>query len=297
MRGGIDAMAASGMAEKPPTDDELKRPGRVKRGDPMFSRRVLSALVLAPLALGMIIWGGVAFSIFIAAFAAAMAWEWVRMSDRNAPPRAFAIATGTAVGGVLLASQLELVGAAVWIGGGSLAAYMDRKPRQNGVEALFGVAYVAVAASVLGGLRHDDMAGLAGIVFLISVVWAADTFAYLAGSWLGGWKLLPAASPNKTWSGLVAGLAFGVIAGAVAAWWAGWDPRHGALLAAPTALAAVAGDLLMSLAKRRFGVKDAGTVIPGHGGVLDRVDALMMAALFAGVWSFIGPGGWPGGGA
>ena len=93
------------------------------------------------------------------------------------------------------------------------------------------------------------------------------------------------------------GLAFGVIAGAFAAWWAGWDPRHGALLAAPTAVAAVAGDLLMSLAKRRFGVKDAGTVIPGHGGVLDRVDALMMAALFAGVWSLFGPGGWPGGSA
>tara|TARA_E500000305_G_scaffold89291_1_gene76297 strand:+ start:64 stop:552 length:489 start_codon:yes stop_codon:yes gene_type:complete len=162
---------------------------------------------------------------------------------------------------------------------------------------LFGVAYVALAASVLGALRHEESAGLAGVVFLISVVWAADTFAYLAGSWLGGWKLLPAASPNKTWAGLVAGLAFGVIAGAFSAWWAGWDPRHGAMLAAPTALSAVAGDLLMSLAKRRFGVKDAGTVIPGHGGVLDRVDALMMAALFAGIWSWVGPGGWPGGGA
>ena len=263
----------------------------------MFSRRVLSALVLAPVAIGMILWGGVAFSIFIAAFAAAMAWEWVRMSDRDAPPCAFAIATGTAVGGVLLASELELYGAAVWIAAGALAAYLDRKPRERGLEALFGVAYVALAAAVLAVLRTDDMAGLAGIVFLISVVWAADTFAYLAGSWLGGWKLLPAASPNKTWSGLVAGLAFGVIAGAFAAWWAGWDPRHGALLAAPTAVAAVAGDLLMSLAKRRFGVKDAGTVIPGHGGVLDRVDALMMAALFAGVWSLFGPGGWPGGSA
>ena len=164
----------------------------------MFSRRVLSALVLAPVAIGMILWGGVAFSIFIAAFAAAMAWEWVRMSDRDAPPRAFAIATGTAVGGVLLASELELYGAAVWIAAGALAAYLDRKPRERGLEALFGVAYVALAAAVLAVLRTDDMAGLAGIVFLISVVWAADTFAYLAGSWLGGWKLLPAASPNKT---------------------------------------------------------------------------------------------------
>ena len=289
-------MAACVMAEQPSPDD-LPGPDRARRGDPMFSRRVLSALVLAPVALGMILWGGIAFSIFIAAFAAAMAWEWVRMSDPDAPPRAFAIATGAAVGGVLLASQLELAGAAIWIAGGALAAFADRWPRDRAFEALFGVAYVALAASVLAVLRIDEMTGLAGIIFLISVVWAADTFAYLAGSWLGGWKLLPAASPNKTWSGLIAGLAFGVIAGAFAAWWAGWDPRHGALLAAPTALAAVAGDLLMSLAKRRFGVKDAGTVIPGHGGVLDRVDALMMAALFAGAWAFIGPGGWPGGSA
>ncbi len=289
-------MAAYAMAEQPSPDD-LPGPDRARRGDPMFSRRVLSALVLAPVAVGMILWGGIAFSIFIAAFAAAMAWEWVRMSDPDAPPRAFAIATGAAVGGVLLASQLELAGAAIWIAGGALAAFADRWPRDRAFEALFGVAYVALAASVLAVLRIDEMTGLAGIIFLISVVWAADTFAYLAGSWLGGWKLLPAASPNKTWSGLVAGLAFGVIAGAFAAWWAGWDPRHGALLAAPTALAAVAGDLLMSLAKRRFGVKDAGTVIPGHGGVLDRVDALMMAALFAGAWAFMGPGGWPGGSA
>ena len=289
-------MAACVMAEQPSSDD-LPGADRARRGDPMFSRRVLSALVLAPVAVGMILWGGIAFSIFIAAFAAAMAWEWVRMSDPDAPPRAFAIATGAAVGGVLLASQLELAGAAIWIAGGALAAFADRWPRDRAFEALFGVAYVALAASVLAVLRIDEMTGLAGIIFLISVVWAADTFAYLAGSWLGGWKLLPAASPNKTWSGLVAGLAFGVIAGAFAAWWAGWDPRHGALLAAPTALAAVAGDLLMSLAKRRFGVKDAGTVIPGHGGVLDRVDALMMAALFAGAWAFIGPGGWPGGSA
>ena len=289
-------MAACVMAD-PENADDVTAPRKPMRGDPMFSRRVLSALVLAPVSIGLVIWGGTVFSIFIAAFSAAMAWEWVRMSDPKAPPRAFAIATSTAVGGVLLASQLELLGAAVWILGGALAAYADRRPRGRGYEALFGVAYVALAASVLGALRHEGTAGLAGVVFLISVVWAADTFAYLAGSWLGGWKLLPAASPNKTWAGLVAGLAFGVIAGACAAWWAGWDPRHGAILAAPTALMAVAGDLLMSLAKRRFGVKDAGTVIPGHGGVLDRVDALMMAALFAGLWSWIGPGGWPGGSA
>ncbi|WP_273147673.1 phosphatidate cytidylyltransferase, partial [Oceanicaulis alexandrii] len=195
----------------PDDPESTTAPRKPMRGDPMFSRRVLSALVLAPVSIGLVIWGGSAFSIFIAAFSAAMAWEWVRMSDPMAPPRAFAIATGTAVGGVMLASQLELLGAAAWILGGALAAYADRRPRSRGYEALFGVAYVALAASVLGALRHEESAGLAGVVFLISVVWAADTFAYLAGSRRGGWELFPPASPNKTWAGPIAGPHFGVV--------------------------------------------------------------------------------------
>jgi len=276
-------MAACAMAEP------------AKRGDPMFAKRMASAVVLGPLAVGLVVWGGTGFAIFVAAFAAAMAWEWVRMSDRTAPPRAFAIATGTAVGAVLLSAQHEFIGAALWMLGGAIGAGLDRRPRGRAWEAFIGVAYVAASAAVLTALRAESGTGLAGLIFLLGVVWAADSFAYLVGSWVGGWKLLPSASPNKTWSGLAAGLVFGVGAGAMASAWAGWDAGRGALLAAPTALAAIAGDLLMSLAKRRFGVKDAGTVIPGHGGVLDRVDALMLAALFAGLWAVFGPGGWPGG--
>jgi len=290
----IDDMAVYAMAERDPA-----RPPEtaIKRGDPLFSKRVVSALVLGPLAFGLMLLGGTAFAIFVAAFAAAMAWEWVRMSDKAAPPRAFAIATGTAVGAVLLSGQHEFVGAGVWLIGGGVAAYLDRRPRGRALEAFVGVIYVALSAACLAALRVDDGAGTAGLVFLFSVVWAADIFAYLVGSWIGGWKLLPAASPNKTWSGLLAGLGFGVLAGAIAAHWADWDPVYGAFLAAPTACMAVIGDLLMSLAKRRFGVKDAGSVIPGHGGVLDRVDALMLATVFAGIWAAFGPGGWPGGGA
>ena len=261
----------------------------------MFLRRAASALVLGPAALALVYLGGAPFLLFVAAFAAAMAWEWVRMSDRAAPPRAFAIATSTAVGAVLLAGHGDSLGAAVWLSGGVIAAGLDRRPRGGAGIAMGGVAYVAIAAAVLAALREDGAPGLGGVVFLLSVVWAADTFAYLAGSWIGGWKLLPSASPNKTWSGLVAGLASGVAAGAVAAGLVGWSPMSGAVLAAPTAVMAVLGDLLMSLAKRRFGVKDAGSLIPGHGGVLDRVDALMLATVFAGVWTLIGPGGWPGG--
>ncbi|MCH8489579.1 MAG: phosphatidate cytidylyltransferase [Oceanicaulis sp.] len=265
-------------------------------GDPVFVRRVLSALVLGPAALALVWAGGTAFSIFIAAFAAAMAWEWVRMSDKAAPPRAFAIATGTAVGAALLAGQAEPGWTAAWIAGGAVFAGLDRRRRGRAYEAVAGVAYIALAAAMLVSLREGEQGGLIAVLFLLAVVWSADIFAYLAGSWIGGPKLLPAASPNKTWAGLAAGLIFGIAAGAGVAQIMGFDPIYAALIAAPTALAAVLGDLVMSRAKRRFGVKDAGTLIPGHGGVLDRVDALMMAVLFAGVWRAAGPDGWPGAG-
>lgn len=262
--------------------------------DPVFVRRVISALVLAPIAIALVWLGGYPFAIFVAAFAAAMAWEWVRMSDREAPPRAFALATGTAVGAVLLAAQGETGWCAFWVLAGATGSWLDRRRRGNPHEAAIGVIYVAVSAAILVALRAD---GLLGLLFLFSVVWAADTFAYLAGTWLGGPKLLPAASPNKTWTGLVAGLGFGIGAGASIAILNGIDVMLALAVAAPLALSAVAGDLVMSLAKRRFGVKDAGTLIPGHGGVLDRVDALMLATVFAGLVSLLVPGGWPGGGA
>lgn len=262
--------------------------------DPVFLRRLASALILAPLALGLVWLGGYPFAIFVAAFAAAMAWEWVRMSDRDAPPRAFSIATGTAVGAVLLAANGEWAWCGAWILAGAGGAYLDRRRRGRAWEAPLGVIYVACAASILVGLRSAD-GGLGALLFLLAVVWAADTFAYLAGTWLGGPKLLPAASPNKTWTGFFAGVGCGAAAGVLVAGVWGLDPAYALAAALPAAVMAVAGDLVMSLAKRRFGVKDAGTLIPGHGGVLDRVDALMLATVFAGLFSLLAPAGWPGG--
>jgi len=266
-------------------------------GDPVFFKRVLSALILGPAALALVFAGGFAFAIPVAVFAAAMGWEWVRMSDPGAPPRAYVLATGTAAGAVLLTAQDAYFWTLLWIAGGALGAALDARVRGLGLTAPAGVAYVAGAAAALTFLRIGEAGGLTPVLFLLAVVWAADVFAYLAGSWIGGWKLLPAASPNKTWAGLAAGLLFGVLAGTGAGYAAGINPAAAGLAALPVAAAAIAGDLIMSLAKRRFGVKDAGTLIPGHGGVLDRVDALMLAALLAAAWSVTGPGGWPGAGS
>lgn len=271
---------------------EGARTGKVR--DPIFTKRVLSALLLAPLALGFTLIGGHGFAIFISAFAAAMAWEWVRMSDKLASRRAYSIATGTAVGAALLAAQSAFGWTLFWIGLGMLGAWLDRRRRGKPWEAALGVGYVAASAAVLVALRTGTPGGLDTVFYLLAVVWSADSFAYLAGTWLGGPKLLPAASPNKTWSGLVAGLLSGIGAGALAGWLLGFDIAMATILALPLALAAVLGDLLMSLAKRRFGVKDAGSIIPGHGGVLDRVDALMLATLVAGGVILFMPQFWPG---
>lgn len=264
-------------------------------GDALFIKRILSALILAPLALGLTWWGGHAFSIFVAAFAAAMGWEWVSMSERTAPPRAFALATGTAVGAALLATQAPVGWVVFWIVCGTIGAGFDRKPRGGVGEAVFGVAYIASAVAMLVWLRGHDSYGLDRIIYVFAVVWAADSFAYLVGTWIGGPKLLPQASPNKTWTGFIAGLAFGVLAGALVMRFAGGSLWVGGAIALPVAMSAVIGDLVMSLAKRRFGVKDAGSLIPGHGGVLDRVDALMLAALMAGFLFALNPSLWPGG--
>jgi phosphatidate cytidylyltransferase len=124
--------------------------------------------------------------------------------------------------------------------------------------------------------------GFAALLFLFATVWATDIFAYLTGRGIGGPLLAPRFSPKKTWAGALGGLAGGVVAGSVVAYAsAGTHPVVGGVLALVLSIAAQGGDLLESAVKRRFGAKDASALIPGHGGVMDRVDGLLLAALVA----------------
>jgi len=255
-------------------------PGR-GRGDPALPLRAASALVLVPVAL-LIAWrGGWALAGFVTFFAVAMSYEWLRMSDPQAPPRAYSMFAAAVSGAAALA------GAAAWgwvmavIAAAIVLMGLERRARGQVWRAAFGAAYVALPCVALIWLRNGAAGGLELLLYLFAVVWAADTAAYFVGTWAGGPKLLPRASPNKTWSGLAAGLAAGCAAGAAfaALFASNASPAAFAALGAPLALAAVGGDLLESRLKRGFGVKDAGTLIPGHGGVLDRVDALMAAVL------------------
>ena len=209
--------------------------------------------------------------------------EWAMMSA----PRAWRLMTGAVAFGLFAAvisahvEQLSL--ALVMLVFCAVAAGVFARSRgQEALDAAYGVLYLGWPAVLLIWLRDGSTAvGLAWTVFAFAVAWASDIMAYLAGSTFGGPKLWPRFSPNKTWSGFIGGLAAGCGAGALLAAFLdmGIGPLWGAALGLAAAIATMAGDLWESALKRRYGVKDAGNLIPGHGGLLDRVDGLMFAAV------------------
>ena len=248
--------------------------------------RALSAAVLAPAALAAVWFGGAFLFVVLTVAMAVLALEWGRMAAPATPTRAGAAvligvlaALFTAYLGHPLIAWISLAVAAAAIAG--VAAGMNLTPRP--ADTAFGVLYLGAPALALWWLRLGGDEGRAWTFLLFAIAWAADSTAFLAGSVLKGPKLWPRFSPNKTWSGFIAGLAAGVAAClCVAAW---LRPLGGPSLAFAAAtgfvgaLATMGGDLLESMLKRRFGVKDSGDLIPGHGGLLDRVDGLLFATL------------------
>jgi phosphatidate cytidylyltransferase len=245
--------------------------------------RILSALVLAPVALAAAWWGGPAFSGVVAAAGVILAREWTRMSDPEGGDQAFAMAAAGAAGAAIAAAALQMSLAWTWMAAAALAAGFERTRRGGGavpaIAAALGVVYVSAPCIALVWLRLAPD-GAERVTYLFACVWAADTGAFLAGNLIGGPRLLPRVSPQKTWAGLIVGAALAGGVGGALAWAFGW-PNLGAktLGAAVLGVAALSGDLVESALKRRYGVKDAGALIPGHGGLLDRVDGLMLAAV------------------
>ena len=245
--------------------------------------RAASAVVLAPAAVLAIWAGGLWFLGIMLAACLLLSIEWAMMSA----PRAWRLMTGAVAFGLFAAvisahvEQLSL--ALVMLVFCAVAAGVFARSRgQEALDAAYGVLYLGWPAVLLIWLRDGSTAvGLAWTVFAFAVAWASDIMAYLAGSTFGGPKLWPRFSPNKTWSGFIGGLAAGCGAGALLAAFLdmGIGPLWGAALGLAAAIATMAGDLWESALKRRYGVKDAGNLIPGHGGLLDRVDGLMFAAV------------------
>ncbi len=244
--------------------------------------RAASAVVLAPAAVLATWAGGPWFLALMVAAVALLAMEWAMMSAPGAW-RATGAAVALALLGAISTAYVEQLSLALvlLVFGAGVAAVYARARGQEGLDAAYGVLYLGWPAVLVIWLRDGDSAqGLHWTIFALAVTWAADIAAYMVGSLVGGPKLWPRYSPNKTWSGFVGGLAAGMITGAVIAGWLDMGRLTifwGAVLGLAGALATMAGDLWESALKRRFGVKDAGKLIPGHGGLLDRVDGLMFA--------------------
>lgn len=263
------------------------------RGDPAFANRIWSALVLGLVALLAGWFGGWVFAGLVAVTSILMLREWVRISDPAAPARAWLPVGLVVAAAVLLAAAERWAPGLFILAAAAVAAAIQRWLRGHQWRAAFGAIYVGVPCVALVWVREVPDAGYAALLYLFAVVWSADVGAYLCGKFIGGTKLAPRISPNKTWTGLGGGLGCGAAAGAAGFLLLGQPVFIGGALGLALAAAAMAGDLLESLLKRRFGVKDAGRMIPGHGGVLDRVDALMGAVLMfaALVWFWPAAGG------
>lgn len=244
-------------------------------------KRVISAAVLAPVVLCLIYLGGWAYAGLVIVAAVLFLWEWFSITGtRQAALPAILGQAALIAGGVLQASGEGTLGLAVILGGAALTFAVSGFTK-SGRWAAEGLVYSGLALFSLYALR-DGTAGLVFTFFLFCVVWATDIFAYFTGRALGGPKLWARVSPKKTWSGALGGLALAVLAGAGVAAISGMnDLLVWAGLAAVLSVVSQAGDLLESAIKRRFDVKDSSQLIPGHGGIMDRIDGLVAAAIFA----------------
>jgi phosphatidate cytidylyltransferase len=255
--------------------------------------RLASGLVLAAVAL-LNIWAGGAWAAgLLAVVLAVMLWEYHRMVTGSAEIAAPALLVPVAAG------VLALVATAVWgaptglatLAAGAVAVALAARPRSLWLTA--GFLYMTLAMGALLVLRDREPEGVLLILWLVLVVVAADVGAYLVGRRVGGRKLWPRVSPGKTWSGAIGGLAFAVVVGLIFSWLVvGWHPWRMGGLSLGIAICSQMGDLLESAVKRRFGVKDASRLIPGHGGMMDRLDGVMGGVWFFAICDALGIGVW-----
>jgi phosphatidate cytidylyltransferase len=240
---------------------------------------MLWGLVMAAVALALTWSGLLPFAGLVLAVALVVSWEWGRIVRRSEGDLILAIHGLAVVAAVALAVAGLTALALVVLAIGTILAALLGFDRLGRLSAL-GVLYAGLPAVALVWLRASRPLGLEAILFLFAVVWATDTGAYAAGRMFGGPRLIPSLSPNKTWSGLAGGvLASLVVALAFAAVVPGARSLWLAPLAIGLAIVSQGGDLMESALKRWHGVKDASGLIPGHGGVMDRVDGLIFAAV------------------
>jgi phosphatidate cytidylyltransferase len=243
--------------------------------------RVAAAVAMGSLALATAWIGGFVFAVFWWLASVIVLWEWQRLVGGSR------LLERAAVGGLIIAfaalfalhnSILGVIAALVL---GAAAVGWLAGPR-GGAWAAAGALYAGALVGSVVLLRLSPSFGLAAILWLFAVVWGTDIAAYFAGRLIGGPRLWPSVSPGKTWAGAIVGALVGAVLGLMLV---AWTNRLAALLwlGLVTAIVSELGDLFESALKRRFGVKDSSGLIPGHGGLMDRLDAFVAASVFAAV--------------
>lgn len=264
-----------------------------------LTQRIISALSLLPIVLGLIYLGGWWFFALLAGGGALMVKEWQALTDCDKSssglaafafailPSAVVTSFGTAISAVAIASFILLLSALLaMVPPKKLALNAGRAA--SAINHAIGGAYVSLALVSLAWLRAQDEHGLL-VLWLFFAVWAMDVGGYFAGKGIGGPKLAPVISPKKTWAGLAGGMVLAALVSlAISLIFELGDPLLMPFAAALVAVVAQLGDLYESAVKRAMDKKDSGSLIPGHGGILDRVDGLVFAAPFV-VFAFVVP--------
>jgi phosphatidate cytidylyltransferase len=245
--------------------------------------RGASAAILIPAVLLDVFYGGVWFTVFAALLGVLMAQEWTNIAH-NQNSAQFALHAAAVICGAVLPFEVGIDGAliSILIIAAIAVALAYFQNRQNPMWAYVGVPYVALPTLAFVLLRTDPVWGVWAIIWVMVIVWSADTLAYFAGRIIGGPKLAPSISPKKTWAGLGGAIVGSALASAIlSAYIAPQSFWPLLLLAGLFAIVEQGGDLFESSLKRHYGLKDSGRLIPGHGGVIDRVDGLTVVAICA----------------
>lgn len=267
------------------TEGEAAPAALAERGARNLLMRVIAASVLAPAAIAIAYAGGWLWAALVTVAAIGLYVEWLMIVGEAGWNRV--VGSGTlalGVAGLLLAfGQIEVALAVLVLG--LLAVTALAQERHVWIMAGFGYATAAELSSIL--VRLDPVEGFTALMLILLVVWVTDIGGYFAGRGIGGPKLWPRVSPNKTWAGAFGGFVASV---AVAAGFAACGlGRTGVLLLLGSALSIISqlGDLFESAVKRHFGVKDSSHIIPGHGGLLDRLDGFVAAVVVAAIFGFL----------
>ncbi|MEM1398243.1 MAG: phosphatidate cytidylyltransferase [Pseudomonadota bacterium] len=255
--------------------------------------RAASSAILAPLFLAAIWYGSWPFVLAITALAGLAGYEWALLINKDGELKDALRPPLLLVTVVLVAGLVQISSGVILAVLGAIAIALAARKQNNPEPDLTGagVLYLGLAAVAIVAIRLPLPDGLQWSIFLCAVVWGTDIGAYIVGRTVGGVRLAPAISPGKTWSGLFGGVIAAILAGLCVGLFFG-SPALASLafIALALTLISQAGDLLESFFKRRSGADDSGWLIPGHGGILDRVDGLMPAAML--LWVVVAVVGW-----